>query len=498
MVSPRIWVSCAVGENVQQGMPLAQRLISDLRNAGAEVVSDNATLPDEQFLPFLQQELASCQWFILVQTPQGMGSRRAQLAIQEALARLKAGSLRGACLVNALSDGWDEATPGSEMRSYTYQGDYPRLRDKLLLDLDLIQVTGMLEEEKVKTAVGGFSPSPVQEMPSFHQQVTDSTKKPAPFQERSGEMYQLPSPFQEHSGEIYKSPSSFQIPSLFGRLQQMGSMTSQRAGKTTRGDQPPPPPLSIPKPSHRFWVISLVSILCVLLLVTGVVLAKDMAPTPSPTPLTLTHPSFTQPTPTQPTPTQPAPTQPAPSRSLSPSPVTSQKAGWVFITTSTLSVLNQAGNPEAGRCSQKGGTATVTAGYNVIAVDNRTYQIGGQTYLHVAYPDPCQPGMDYSPNNTIVNGTGAVGWVAENALVPTHVVRPQPQLGGSATWRDCWGPNTCANAAYPNRTDTLSAKDAELFAWWTGSYWDVHWWHVRDKRGKEASVYGRDWGAFQR
>ena len=489
MVSPRIWVSYAVGDNAQQGTALAQRLISDLRTAGAEVVTESAALPDEQFLPFLQQELASCQWFVLVQTPQGMSSRHAQIAIQEALSCLKGGSLRGACLVNALSDGWDEAAPGREMKSYTYQGDYPRLRDKLLLDLDLLQITGLLEEEGVNTRLN--TPPPIQEIPSFHQQTTDS---------------ETVLPFQQRRGEMYKSPSSFQMSSPFGSVRQVGGMTSQYAQKTTRGDQPPPPPLSFPKPSRRFWLYSLVSILCVLLLISGVVLAKDMAPTrshvASPTPLTLTRPSPTHAAPTQSAPThsgaaQPAPTQPAPSAPSpsSPSPVASQKAGWVFITTSALPVLDQAGNPEGGRCSQAGGTATVTAGYNVVAVDNNAYQIGGQTYLHIAYPDPCQSGQDYSPNNTIANGTGAVGWVAENTLVSAHVVRPQPQLGGGATWRNCWGPNACGNTSYPNQTDTLPAKDAELYAWWTGSYWDVHWWHVRNTSGKEASVYGRDWGA---
>jgi hypothetical protein len=494
MVSPRIWVSCAVGENAQQGIPLAQRLISDLRNAGAEVVSESAALPDEQFLPFLQQELASCQWFILVQTPQGMGSRRTQLAIQEALSCLKEGSLRGACLVNALSDGWDEAAPGPEMRSYTYQGDYPRLRDKLLLDLDLLQVTGLLEEEKGETTVGTFPSYPVQEMPGFYQQTTESTQKPAPFQERSGEMHKL--------------PSTFQAPSSSGSLRQMGSMTSQHAGKVTRGDQPPPPPLSIPKPSRRFWLYSLVSIFSLVLLVSGVVLAQDMTPQPShaahATPITSTRPSPTHAAPTQPAPTNPAPAQPAPTQpapagsSSSPSPIASQDAGWVFITTSSLSVivLDQAGNSEGGRCSQGGGTAMVPPGSNVVVVDNNAYQIRGLTYLHVAYPDPCQPGQDYSPNNAIANGTGAVGWMAVNALAAVHMVHPQPPPGGGVTWRDCWGPNLCADASYPNRTDTLPAKDAELYAWWTGSYWDVHWWHVRNKSGKEASVYGRDWGAF--
>ena len=309
MVSPRIWVGCAADENAQQGMALTQGLISDLRKAGAEVVSESFALPDEQFLPFLQQELTACQWFILVQTPQGMGSRRVQLAIQEALSRLRGGSLRGACLVSTSEESWDEPAPWLEMRSYArsyaYNGDYLRLRDKLLLDLGLLQITGLLGEEKGDMTVSTLPP--VQEMPGFHQQATGSAEVPVPFQGHSWEQYKPP-PFHERSGELYKAPP-------FAGLQQMGSMASQQGRKMGHGDQPPPPPLSIPKPPRRFWLYGAVSILSVLLLVSGVVLAKDMTPT---TPsaqkshVVVTHLTPTHPAPTQTTPTQPAPTQPAP------------------------------------------------------------------------------------------------------------------------------------------------------------------------------------------
>jgi hypothetical protein len=310
VVSSRIWVSCAVGDDAPQGIALVQRLISDLRNAGAEVVSENAALPDEQFLPFLQQELASCQWFVLVQTPQGMGSRRAQLAIEEALARLKEGSLRGACLVNALSDGWGEPAPGPEMRSYTYQGDYPRLRDKLLLDLGLLQLTSMLELEEVAgdKTIGMFPP--VQETPGIWQRTaTGSAERSATFPERGEAMYPLSAPF--------------------GSVRQASSITSpaQHLHKTTSGgDRPAPLRFTLPRPSRYFWLYSLMSILILIVIVSGAVLAKDISSASSsaahPTPITVaplsaTPSATTRPTPTpsasvQPTPTASAPMQPAP------------------------------------------------------------------------------------------------------------------------------------------------------------------------------------------
>ncbi|HEY7418160.1 MAG TPA: hypothetical protein VH593_23475 [Ktedonobacteraceae bacterium] len=511
MVSPRIWVGCAAGDDFQQGMALTQQLISDLHVAGADVVSEGAPLSDEQFLPVLQQELASCQWFILVQTPQGMGSRRVQLALQEAYSYLKAGSLRGASLISVSSEGRGDSAPWPEIRLYArlyaYNGDYARLRAKLLLDLNLVQITGMLQGETGDATAG--TPPPVQETPGFQPQASGPVlfQEALDFRPQASGSIEQPVPFQKPTEMLSQSSPSLHQPSSFGGLKQIGSMAAQGRRKTGHGDRPVAAPLFIlPKPSRRFWVYSAISLCIVALLLTSAVLAKGMVSaftsSPQATPITLTRSNPGRPTSTRVTPTPSAPGQSAPAQPPSapppspPSPVASQDAGFVFTTTSALPVLDQAGNPEGARCSTQGGSATVPAGYNVVAVDNHAYQIGGQTYLHIAYPDPCLPGLDFSPNAAIANGTGAVGWVTMNALVTTHVVRPQPQTNAGTVWRDCWGPSACANAAYPNATDTLPAKDAELFAWWTGSYWDVHWWHILDKGGKQASVYGRDWGAF--
>ncbi len=323
MVSPRIWIGCAVGENAQQGVvALAQRLTNDLRQAGAEVISESFALPDEQLLPVLQQELASCQWFVLVQTPQGMGSGRAQLALQEAISRFKGGLLRGVCLVNASSNEWDGPPTWSEMKSYVYNGDYPRLRDKLLLDLGLLQITGLLGEG-MDDATGGMLP-PFQQAPGFQPQYIGNTERPAPFHERSGELYKTP--FQQHSGELYRAPSAFQVPASqvpasSGDLQQTGSMASK--GGTRQGDRPVAPPLfSMPKPSmpsRRFWLFSVVSVCMAVLIVSGVVLAKDMASTTSSvqkTPVAVTHLPSNHPTPTQAAPTQTAPVQSVPTQAV--------------------------------------------------------------------------------------------------------------------------------------------------------------------------------------
>jgi hypothetical protein len=314
MASPCIWVGCAVGENAQQGMALAQRLVRDLRKAGAEVVSESATLPDEQFLSFLQRELARCQGFILVHTPQGIRSRRVQLAIQEVQQRLKEGALCQVCLVNASLEGEGEPALGSEMRPYirlyTYNGDYPRLRDKLLLDLELLQIETLSSEEDIDdTAIGTLPAVSARKISGFRQLSPESAVRPASVQERAGGRYAAS--VQEPGGELYRAPSPFQLPSLREGLQQMKNMALKREYETMGGDRPVAlSPFSVPRLSRRFWLYSAVSLCMALLIVSGVVLAKGMITSSAhKTPVTITHLTPPRLAPTRPAPTQAAPTQ---------------------------------------------------------------------------------------------------------------------------------------------------------------------------------------------
>ncbi|HEY7416090.1 MAG TPA: hypothetical protein VH593_12930 [Ktedonobacteraceae bacterium] len=142
MGSLRIWVSYAVADESPQEATLTQQLIRDLRKAGANVVT-GATLPRERFQAVLQQELSKCQWFLLVQTRQAIRSEYVQLAMNMALLQANRGQLRGMRrIVCPSSDAWDEPAQWSEVMSYSYQGDYPRLRDKVLLDFGLLGLDG--------------------------------------------------------------------------------------------------------------------------------------------------------------------------------------------------------------------------------------------------------------------------------------------------------------------------------------------------------------------
>ena len=447
MVSPRIWVGCAAGDDPQQGMAFTQRLILDLQKAGAEVVSESSPLSDEQFLPFLQQELASCQWFILVQTPQGMGSRRVQLALQKAHTYLEAGSLRGACLISITSEGRGDSAPWPEIRSYTriyaYNGDYLRLRDKLLLDLGLLQITGMLQFD-TKGDVAVRTPSPIQEASGSQPQTTESAEPLVLLQEARDFQLQAfgsvkqPAPFQKYSEGWYQPSPALRQPSSFSGLPQTGSMASLQGRKTGRGDRPVAAPLfTMPRLSRRFWLFSAVSLCIVALVISSAVLAKSMAstftPSVQPTPIALVHPTPTHPVSTQPAPAQPVPGQLAPTQ---PAPVPTQPAPVQPAPTQPAPTQPVPGQPaptqppDPPSCPPQIGPGST--GYWV----ERAQSDLNSAYTNGAFPDSPYDFHPYSEASTPLKVDGILGPDTTNATKDFQTLYAQPVDGviGPITW----------------------------------------------------------------
>jgi hypothetical protein len=170
-------------------------------------------------------------------------------------------------------------------------------------------------------------------------------------------------------------------------------------------------------------------------------------------------------------------------------------------------------DPLIARCQgpARGNNALLPSGTGVVALQDRAIRASdGHDYLAVAYHDPCQPGYNFSGNDTIAQAlialtsgqvprSAAVGYVPFDALSEVNGVLPVSWLKAPPIWRDCWLPTSCSDAPYLGTAELVS-KDTDslqltpqLFGWWTGTQWDVHWWHVRDRQGHDAVVYGRDW-----
>jgi len=251
---------------------LIQQLISDLQSMGAIVVTDNPAMPDEQFTPFLQRELATCEWFLLVQTQEITRSSRVQEAMDMALQQVKQGRLRGVLRIICPSwDVWDEPVQWSGTKSYLFQGDYPRLRDKILLDLDLLQIEDEVEKS-IRDAVTVMLPH---ERETTGQQHASIKKERSPF-------------FLNRREQLRKLLTSFARSSLPARDQRK-SIVPPPQQKVAHGDRPAAPPRP---PIHagrliRYGIIG-GCVLAVLLLISLPLLTRRPSssghgPAPSPT-----------------------------------------------------------------------------------------------------------------------------------------------------------------------------------------------------------------------
>jgi Domain of Unknown Function (DUF1080)/TIR domain len=138
--SPRIFVSYMRTED-ERGAEIARQLIADLQANGAEIVTDNETISDAQFMTFLNRELPRCQYLILVQTPAALKSLRVQTAVNMALTMAAQNRIRNVLRLIAIHPDGKEAQPQwSAERTFDASTDYPRARDKLFLELDLLKL----------------------------------------------------------------------------------------------------------------------------------------------------------------------------------------------------------------------------------------------------------------------------------------------------------------------------------------------------------------------
>jgi len=115
---------------------VANLLINDLQSNGATVITENQDVSDEDLTPSLESELAGCQYLILVQTPAACRSWRVQAVAQAALSVL--GQQRILRLIAIPSD--DAPSLWKELRTFDASQDYPRIREKVFLELGLVSL----------------------------------------------------------------------------------------------------------------------------------------------------------------------------------------------------------------------------------------------------------------------------------------------------------------------------------------------------------------------
>ncbi len=147
MGGPHIFVSYDVTDTAYENTSMTMQLISDLRHAGAEIITDSSAVSNGAFVHFLNQMLLRCQWLILVQTPQALQSLRVQTSVNTALHLVAQQRMKGVVRVIVSSiDLQDEPFVWTTLHEFDARQDYARARDKILLALGLLRVDDELTE----------------------------------------------------------------------------------------------------------------------------------------------------------------------------------------------------------------------------------------------------------------------------------------------------------------------------------------------------------------
>lgn len=134
----RIFISHAVKGETQSDAQTLKQFIQALRSAGANVLTDTHNSTDESFTQFLNEELPTCQWFILFQTPEAISSSRVHLAVDAAMKLVERHSLQK--IFRIISGTSEKAIiPPAWERINTFDATYDAQRaiEKLLLALPL-------------------------------------------------------------------------------------------------------------------------------------------------------------------------------------------------------------------------------------------------------------------------------------------------------------------------------------------------------------------------
>ncbi|MDQ2717439.1 MAG: hypothetical protein M3Z08_21295 [Chloroflexota bacterium] len=167
MVSTRTFVCHNINEEAPHDVQALDQLLYRLQEAGADVSMYKGHTTDTGFLPFLNQELPTCQWFILLQTPEAIGIHQVEMAVQTALKLVEQGHMQEAVrFIVRPTEQQELPASWSMLTAFDATYDYPRAMEKLLLSLAIT---------KPALAVTTLAPPP---LPRFSQAPSPGYDRP--------------------------------------------------------------------------------------------------------------------------------------------------------------------------------------------------------------------------------------------------------------------------------------------------------------------------------
>lgn len=138
MAATRVFVCHCVDKQSQREQQVLSQLQHRLQEIEAETVSYPGDPSDEGFLSFLHQQLPTCQWFILFQTPAAVQRPAIRMAVNIASQLVGLSHLEGILRIIVTSRKEQDIPPEwSPITTFDATADYPRAVEKLLLRLTL-------------------------------------------------------------------------------------------------------------------------------------------------------------------------------------------------------------------------------------------------------------------------------------------------------------------------------------------------------------------------
>jgi TIR domain len=142
MANARVFISYAFVDGQHLDYLFAQRFAEDLRQEGAYIVPDVADVGEQAFVERLNRVLPTCQWLIVIQSPEAMQSLRVQMSVSTALHLVAQHRMQGVLVVRAAPCDAHEVPPAWEsLIVFDGTQDYARVLARVLLELGLKEIS---------------------------------------------------------------------------------------------------------------------------------------------------------------------------------------------------------------------------------------------------------------------------------------------------------------------------------------------------------------------
>lgn len=149
MGGSRIFISYAFVSKNHPDYLFAVQLARDLRGAGADVLIDETNVNEQRLAQRLNQVLPSCQWLIVIQSPDALQSLRVQMAVSTTIHLVNQKKIQGVLgVITSPLDTQEIPLTWITFPVFDASQDYPRALARILIALELLESASTSDESQ--------------------------------------------------------------------------------------------------------------------------------------------------------------------------------------------------------------------------------------------------------------------------------------------------------------------------------------------------------------